>query len=69
MKKIAVLMALVLLTIAGVSAGQEAFGPRLAIREFRHDLGKVRQGTQVSHVFELRNEGTDTLVIEKVLPG
>jgi hypothetical protein len=69
MKKITALMIVMLLAAVAVSAGQEAFGPRLVFKELRHDLGRVKQGTQVSYVFELSNEGTDILEIQKVLPG
>jgi hypothetical protein len=45
---------------------QEAKGPKIEIKELRYDLGKVGQGTQATHVFEVRNAGTEPLVIERV---
>lgn len=51
--------------LSGMTAAQEA-GPRLDVREMQYDFGKVIQGTQVSHVFEVRNTGTEPLIIERV---
>ena len=51
---------------AGLSAAQEVKAPKISAREVKHDFGKVVQGTQVSHVFEITNSGNDTLIIEQV---
>jgi len=51
---------------SGILPAQESKGPRIEVRELRHDFGKVAQGTQVSYVFEIRNAGSETLVIERV---
>jgi hypothetical protein len=45
---------------------QEAKAPKIEIKELKHDLGKVVQGTQATHVFEVRNAGTEPLIIERV---
>ena len=47
-------------------AAQEYHGPKIEVRELRDDFGKVVQGKQVSHVFEIKNVGKEVLVIEKV---
>ena len=50
----------------GPLLAQEYTGPRIEAKEIRHDFGKVAQGTQVSHVFEIKSAGKEALVIEKV---
>jgi len=54
------------LLIAGTLLAQEPGVPRIEVKEMRHDFGKVVQGEQVSHVFEIRSAGSGTLVIERV---
>lgn len=44
-------------------------GGQAVIREHAFDFGKVPQGANVSKVFYLINEGSDTLEIIKVKPG
>jgi hypothetical protein len=64
MKKI--VLALTVIILAGASNAQEIAGPKIAAKEVRHDLGRVVQGVQASHTFDVRNEGAQTLVIERV---
>jgi hypothetical protein len=45
---------------------EEQKGPRLEIKEEHYDAGKVAQGEQVVHVFEVRNGGDAVLEIQKV---
>ena len=52
--------------VTGLSAAQEVKAPKISAREVKYDFGKVVQGTQVSHVFEITNSGNDTLIIEQV---
>jgi uncharacterized membrane protein len=63
MMGIVVLLAVV---FAGPAAAQEVKGPKIAVKEISHDFGKVTQGTQASHVFEVSNAGTEPLIIERV---
>lgn len=42
---------------------------RAVFRETTFDFGKVPQGSKVSKIFYLVNEGTDTLEIIKIEPG
>lgn len=51
---------------AGPLAALDTKGPRIEVRELRHDFGKIVQGTQVTHVFEVKNAGSEQLVIEKI---
>jgi uncharacterized protein DUF1573 len=67
MKKIlAAGVVMAVLVFAGLVAAQEARRPKIEVREMRHDFGKVVQGTQATHVFEVRNAGTEPLIIERV---
>ena len=70
MKRI-VFMSMVMagLLYAGPLAAVDNTGPKIEIAEMRHDFGKVIQGTRVEHVFEIRNAGSEQLVIEKVQPS
>jgi hypothetical protein len=67
MKKLSVMSTVVFFLCAtfGVTA-QEYSGPRIEVKELRHDFGKVVQGTQISHVFEIKSAGKEALVIERV---
>lgn len=63
-------MMVILLGVAFLSAAslpaQERKGPVIEVKEDKHDFGKIVQGTQVTHVFEIRNAGTEPLLIDKV---
>ena len=54
------------LLCAGPLAALDNKGPKIEIKEMRYDFGKVVQGTRAEHVFEIRNAGSEQLVIEKV---
>jgi len=71
MKKIMVSIGffIVLTVLAGHLPAQEVKGPKLAAAEIKFDFGKVLQGTQVSHVFEVRNIGNEPLIIDRVVPS
>lgn len=58
-----------ILAFTGILNAEQQTGPKIVVKEVRYDSGKVTQGTPVSHVFEIANEGTETLVIERVQPG
>jgi len=70
MKRI-VFMSMVMagLLYAGPVVAVDNAGPKIEIREMRYDFGKVIQGTTAEHVFEIRNAGSEQLVIEKVQPS
>jgi len=54
------------LLVAGPLAALDTKGPRIEAKELRHDFGKIVQGTQVAYEFEVRNSGSEQLVIEKI---
>jgi len=67
MKRIVLMgMVAVGLLCAGPVAALDYNGPRIQIKELRYDLCKVAQGTQVSQIFEVKNTGSEQLIIEKV---
>ncbi|HAR45526.1 MAG: hypothetical protein A2X56_15525 [Nitrospirae bacterium GWC2_57_13] len=69
MKKTIVIAAMVAAVLASgvlTLSAQEPQGPRIGIPQERFDLGKVVQGEKVEHVFEIRNEGDEPLVIERI---
>ena len=69
MKKIVLsVFCILLFTGSGVLA-EEAHAPKISLKEVRYDAGKVKQGTQVTHVFEIFNAGTAPLVIERLQPS
>ncbi len=66
-----VLMSMVMagLVFAGPLAAVDNKAPKIEIKELRHDFGKVVQGTKAEYVFEVKNTGSEQLVIEKVQPS
>ncbi len=56
-----------IIAFAGVLPAQDVKGPMIVAKEVQHDFGKVVQGKQVSHVFEVRNAGTEPLIIDRVV--
>jgi hypothetical protein len=71
MKKIQVPIGffIVLAVITGHLQAQEVKGPKISAVEIKYDFGKVAQGMQVSHVFEVRNVGDEPLIIDRVVPS
>ena len=68
MKNFLIIVLVVMASFAGLLPAQEVKGPRIEVKETRYDLGKVVQGVQASHVFEIRSVGSETLVIDRVQP-
>ena len=54
---------------AAPSAAQVQNGPRIEVKQEQYDAGKVTAGTQVFHVFEIRNAGNEPLTIDRVQPS
>ena len=70
MKKIATnAIVLVLFLFAGMLSAQEVKGPRIEVKQEQFTMGSVEQGKQAVHVFEVRNAGTEPLLIERVQPS
>ncbi len=57
------------LLCAGPLAALDTKGPKIEIKEMRHDFGKVVQGTKAEYIFEIKNTGNEPLVIQKVQPS
>ena len=53
---------------SGVHAAQTP-EPKISAQEVRYFAGKVKQGSQITHVFEISNAGTAPLVIERLQPS
>jgi hypothetical protein len=70
MRTIAITIFIVLVAAGSATfAGEQNPAPKIAVKELRYDAGKVKQGAQVTHVFEITNAGTAPLVIERVQPS
>lgn len=69
MKKKIIPILVFLVAVIGTAPAEGVKGPKISVKELRFDFGQVAQGKQVSHVFEILNEGTEPLVIEKVQSG
>jgi len=67
-----VLAVIALVTLAGngsVSRAQEYTGPKLSVDQLTYHFGKVLQGEQAEHIFEIHNVGKETLVINRMQAG
>lgn len=68
--KMAALMLVVIslismMNIATLSA-LELRGPRIEVKEYQHDFGRITDGQHAVHVFEIRNAGDEPLEIRDV---
>jgi hypothetical protein len=60
-------MALIALAVIGsVALAQEYKGPKVLVDQLKYHFGKVVQGEQAEHVFELRSAGQEALVIDRI---
>jgi hypothetical protein len=57
---------LVVVLFGSVLAAGAVAGPRIVAKELTYDFGKVVQGTDVTHVFEVANGGSEPLDIQRV---
>jgi hypothetical protein len=71
MKKILLTVAFFMasMMLVGHLPAQQVKGPKLEAAEVKYDFGKVIEGAQASHVFEIRNAGNELLVIDRVVPS
>jgi hypothetical protein len=67
--RVAAVVVAIIIASAGVLSAQDVKEPRIEAPEVRYDAGKVVQGTQVSHLFEVRNAGDAPLIIDRVVPS
>lgn len=43
--------------------------PAIKFEAESHDFGGVREGTRLEHVFEFTNEGTEDLLVDRLVPS
>ena len=64
-----VLAAMALIALAGIGSvapAQEYEGPKVLVDQLKYHFGKVVQGKQAEHVFEMRSAGKEALVIDRI---
>ena len=64
-----VLAAMVVIALGGIGSvapAQDYTGPKALVDQLKYHLGKVVQGEQAEHVFELRSVGKEALVIDRI---
>jgi hypothetical protein len=57
------ILAFLLFSAGSIFAGK---GPKIKFREESKDFGKMKQGKVLTHIFVFKNEGDETLVINRV---
>jgi hypothetical protein len=62
-------VALCFLLLAGTLSAQELKGPRIEVKQEQFAMGSITQGIQATHAFEVRNAGTEPLMIERLQPS
>ena len=67
-KVVIAVLVLTAMVFSGELAAEERQGPRISVKEARYDLGKVDQGGQPEHVFEIKNVGDELLEIKQIQP-
>lgn len=67
MKQI-IFVCMAILLSTGIAAAQDDAAASLTVSEESHDFGKIQEdGGKVSHAFVIKNEGTQPLVITRVI--
>jgi hypothetical protein len=61
-------LVLATVVVSGVLAADERRGPRILVKDARFDLGRVEEGAQPEHIFEILNTGDDVLEIKQIQP-
>ena len=51
------------------ASAQAASGPKMVLKEWEFDCGKVKEGEIIEHTFSVLNQGDETLEIVRVRPG
>ncbi len=49
-----------------VAPAQDYKGPKFSVDQLTYNFGKVVQGEQAEHIFEIRSMGKEALVIDRV---
>jgi hypothetical protein len=58
--------AIALAGIGSIAPAQDHTGPKALVDQLKYHFGKVVQGEQAEHVFELRSVGKEALVIDRI---
>jgi hypothetical protein len=58
-----------LIVCAASAFAEPSRGPRISLPEPVFDFGQVREGSVLEHVFEIRNAGTEVLLLRQVRPS
>ncbi len=53
-------------SMAGFSPALSETGPKIVAVELMHDVGTVNEDSKLQYDFEIRNEGDQVLIIDKV---
>lgn len=69
MRTLAASMLIMMLFAASAAHAAQTHAPKISAQEVRYFAGKVKQGSQITHVFEISNTGTAPLVIERLQPS
>ena len=48
-----------------VPVPKETLNPKIVVAKSDFDFGKVKQGTEIEHVYKIQNKGRADLIIEK----
>lgn len=64
--KRAFFIAVIMLAVSAAVGAQDAKGPKIEVSDARFDFGKVQQGREAVHLFEIRNVGDAVLEIQKI---
>ncbi len=66
-----VLALAMVLSLSWLAAAQEKPKqmPKLAMASFKHDIGEIKPGDQLTYTFKVKNEGTADLQIINVAPS
>ncbi len=62
-------MLIMMFFAASAAHAAQTRAPKISAQEVRYFAGKVKQGSQITHVFEISNTGTAPLVIERLQPS
>ncbi len=71
MKRIGLAL-IALVALAGIGSAdpaQEYKGPKLSVDQLTYHFGKVVQGEQAEHIFEVHSVGKEALVIDRIQSG
>jgi hypothetical protein len=62
-----ILAAVMIVAATSLLSAEEIKGPKIFGKEMKFDFGKVVQGSEATHIFEIVNKGSELLVIDRVV--